>query len=301
MTDTTILDGSTVFDPGRVKITSVSSFHKSPYFFHVQKFWEFIYIDSGFALLGGNGESVLLSEGDFSVIAPGERHSLICPEATRMHCLLFEDKELGSLKDEIFALPGFLELALRQKATEDPRARSRNSRFESIRLDLSERYEFMRFCDGIMRERITKGRGWQQLVKSYLCEALVFYSRLDIPAKRAEKTEEGTKGLFGRIIKYLEENYKSSVTGAEIARELGMSQEYLAKQFKSELDISPADYLRRYRVAKSMELLCGTDMPVSDVAKECGFVDMSAFSRVFKMFDGDTPSGFRKRCMRNIK
>ena len=73
--DTNILDGSTVFDPGRVKITGTRSAHSTPRFFHIQKFWEFIYIDKGFALLGGNGESVLLSEGDLAVVAPGENHS----------------------------------------------------------------------------------------------------------------------------------------------------------------------------------------------------------------------------------
>ena len=90
----------------------------------------------------------------------------------------------------------------------------------------------------------------------------------------------------------------ASIMLKALEKELGYSKEHITQQFKSELEISPADYLRRYRVAKSMELLCGTDMPVSDVAKECGFVDMSAFSRVFKTFGGETPSEFRKRCRR---
>lgn len=298
MNTTNILDGSTVFDPGRVKITGINGAHSTPNFFHVQIFWEFIYVESGFAVLGGNGESVLLSEGDLAVVAPGERHSLVCPGSTRMHCVLFRDTELGSMKDEIFSLPGFLELSLRAKVLEDERARAKNSRFESIRLDFSERLEYIRLCDGIIRERISKDKGWQQLVKSYLSQMLVFYSRLDIAAKRTEKTADGSKGLYSRIIKYLEENYQKNITTIELASELGYSQEYLAKQFKAELDISPADYLRRYRIAKSMELLCGTDIPVSDVAQSCGFVDMSAFSRVFKMFEGETPSAFRKRCQR---
>lgn len=293
--DNHILDGSTVFDPGRVKIAGIHSAHKTPNFFHIQKFWEFIYIDSGFSILGGSGESVLLSEGDLAIVAPGERHSLVCPGNASVHCLVFEDKELGSMKDEIFALPGFLELSLRARVLEDEKVRAKNARFECIRLDFSERREFVRLCDGIMRERISKGKGWQQLVKSYLAQTLVFYSRLDIAAKRAKKTAEGTKGLYSRIIKYLEENYKNNVTGTELAAELGLSQEYLAKQFRFELDLSPSEYLRRYRIAKSMELLCGTDMPVAQVAQECGFVDMSAFSRVFKMFEGDTPSAFRKK------
>ncbi|MBR3994756.1 MAG: helix-turn-helix transcriptional regulator [Clostridia bacterium] len=294
-----VLDGSTVFDPGRVKITSTADAHITPIFFHVQKFWEFIYVDRGFAILGGGDESVLLSGGDFAVVAPGQRHSLVCPDSAVMYCLLFEDRELGSMRDEIFSLPGFMELSLRATELGDEKAGIRSSKYESIRLDYAERQAFVRLCDRVTRERIEKGKGWQQLVKSCLCEALVFYSRLDVASKRADKTAEGTKSMYGRIIKYIEKNYRNNITGKELSGELGMSQEHIAKQFRSELDISPAEYLRRYRVAKSMELLCGTDMPVSEVAQNCGFVDMSAFSRVFKMFEGDTPSGFRKRCRKS--
>ena len=297
--NTSVLDGSTVFDPGRVKITSTANAHITPNFFHVQKFWEFIYVNSGFALLGGGDESLLLSEGDFAIVAPGQRHSLVCPENTDIYCLLFEDKELGSMKDEIFSLPGFAELSHRAVSLDDEKAMTKNARCESIRLDFAERQEFVRLCEKIIRERIEKGKGWQQLVKSYLCQALVFYSRLDVASKRAEKTAEGTKSLYARIIKFIEENYRNNITGKEFSEELGLSQEHIAKQFKCELDISPAEYLRRFRVAKSMELLCGTDMPICEVAQNCGFVDMSAFSRVFKMFEGDTPSSFRKRCRKN--
>ena len=291
----TILDGSTVFEPGLVKATIKSCPHKADTFYHSQKFWEFIYVDRGFALLGGMGSSVLLSEGDLAVIAPGETHSLVSPEDADIYSCLFMEYELGDMKNEIFSLHGFIDLSARAKIALDGKKVPKNARYEAIKLDYSERLEFVRLCDGIQKERLSKLGGWQQAVKSLLCRILVFYSRLDIPAKKKERFPDGVQNNCLRVIEHLEQNYKANITGAEISKLLGVSTDYLSKQFKSEVGLSPADYLRRYRVAKSMELLCGTDIPINDVATECGFVDFSAYSRVFKSLAGETPSSFRKR------
>lgn len=291
----TILDGSTVFEPGLVKVTVKNKAHTVDTFYHSQKFWEFIYVNSGFALLGGMGNSVLLSQGDLAVVAPGETHSLVSPGDAEIYSCLFMEYELGDMRNEIFSLPGFIDLSARAKIALEGKTVPKNAKYEAVKLDFSERMEFVRFCDGIQKERLNKLHGWQQVVKSLLCKVLVFYSRLDIPAKRAERSPDGGQSNCFKVVQHLEENYKSNLTGAELSNILGLSQDYLAKQFKSELGLSPADYLRRYRVAKSMELLCGTDVPINDVATECGFVDFSAYSRVFKNLAGETPSAFRKK------
>lgn len=288
-----VLDGSTVFDAGLSKIICTSRPHETENFYHSQIFWEFIYVKRGFALCGGLGNSVLLCSGDFAVIAPGEEHSLIASADTELYCCLFSDSELGNMREEIFTLPGFIELSLRAKAQKSKQTKS--SSYESIRLDFAERQEFMRLCERINIERINKNRGWQTLLKNYLCEILVFYSRLDITAKRAEKENDSVKATIEAIIKYLEANYSSNVTGAELAKISGVTTEHILKQFKSELSISPSEYLRRYRIAKSMEMLRSSELAVSEIAKLCGFVDMSAYSRLFKQYEGETPSNYRKR------
>ncbi len=287
------LNGSEVFDAGLVKCTCTTDAHRTPHLFHTQIFWEFICVDSGFALLGGDGGSSLLSAGDIAVIAPGEMHSLVCPKDTQMYCCLFLEKELGDMHDAIFALPGFIDLAARARSAPDTNIK--RVKFECIRLDFSERQEFSRLCDRIIRERTDKCRGWQQIVRSLLCQAMVFYSRLDISAKRDKKEEEKAEGGAYQLLEYLEENYNRTITGAELSHISGLSADYTLKHFKAELSISPTEYLRRYRVAKSMELLRSTKLSVNEIAEQSGFGDMSAFSRVFKLYEGDTPSAYRKR------
>lgn len=292
MTDKNVLSGSTVFEPGLVKVTSLPRNHTTPLLYHTQEFWELICVDSGFALLGGEGSSVLLTPGDFAVIAPLERHSLVKAEDSRIYSCLFMESELGEKRDEFFSMPGIASLVKKNPSGRKPKE---DARFECLRLDYSERYEFIRLAERMNTERISKDRGWQLLLRALLCEMLVFCSRLDISAKRTERSGDTPAGISHRVIKYIEENYSRSVSASDLAKEFGCSAENMTKQFRAELSLTPTEYLRRYRIAKSMELLCGTDMPVNDVALSSGFSDFSAFSRVFKQYEGDTPSAYRKK------
>ena len=56
---------------------------------------------------------------------------------------------------------------------------------------------------------------------------------------------------------------------------------------------SPTDHLRRLRVEKAEDLLADTDIPVIDIAMECGFSSSQLFARTFKKFTNRTASQFR--------
>ena len=61
-------------------------------------------------------------------------------------------------------------------------------------------------------------------------------------------------------------------------------------------DYFAAARLNRQQARDSaLSLLQETILPVSEVAKECGFTDESYFSRVIRRSVGDTPKRFRER------
>ena len=68
----------------------------------------------------------------------------------------------------------------------------------------------------------------------------------------------------------------------------------MARRFKAVMNMSPSEYIRRFRVAKAMELLSDTDLPIAQIAAETGFSDISLFSRVFKNTVGLPPASYRK-------
>lgn len=80
-----------------------------------------------------------------------------------------------------------------------------------------------------------------------------------------------------------------------IAEQLKVNRSTLRRIFQEKMKIAPSQYLSRMRIQRALSLLQETILPVSEVAKECGFTDESYFSRVIRRSVGDTPKRFRER------
>jgi signal transduction histidine kinase/DNA-binding LacI/PurR family transcriptional regulator/CheY-like chemotaxis protein len=103
-----------------------------------------------------------------------------------------------------------------------------------------------------------------------------------------------TSVLVKQAIAYLHQNYSRSLSRWEIAEAVGVSEDYLSRVFNRELNISPWEYLNRYRVLQSKQLLLNTDESIGSVARQVGFKDQAYFSRVFHKIAGVSPQEFRE-------
>ena len=102
-----------------------------------------------------------------------------------------------------------------------------------------------------------------------------------------------TSALVKQAIAYLHQNYTRPVSRWEIAEAVGVSEDYLSRVFNRELNLSPWDYLNRYRVLQSKQLLLNTTETIGAVARQVGFRDQAYFSRVFSKQVGVSPQEFR--------
>jgi signal transduction histidine kinase/DNA-binding LacI/PurR family transcriptional regulator/AraC-like DNA-binding protein len=103
-----------------------------------------------------------------------------------------------------------------------------------------------------------------------------------------------TSGLVKQAIAYLHQNYTRPISRWEIADAVGVSEDYLSRVFNRELNISPWDYLNRYRVLQSKHLLLHTTDAIGVIARQVGFKDQAYFSRVFHKVSGVSPQAFRE-------
>ena len=103
-----------------------------------------------------------------------------------------------------------------------------------------------------------------------------------------------TSTLVKQALAYLHQNYTHPVTRWEIAEAVGVSEDYLSRIFTRELNISPWDYLNRYRVLQSKHLLLNTTETIGVIARQVGFKDQAYFSRVFHKITGISPQVFRE-------
>ena len=54
-----------------------------------------------------------------------------------------------------------------------------------------------------------------------------------------------------------------------------------------------AEYIRQQRIDHAKKLLKTTDLPITEVAKQSGFLDYTYFYRVFKKVTGHSPKNYR--------
>ena len=102
-----------------------------------------------------------------------------------------------------------------------------------------------------------------------------------------------TSALVKQAIAYLHQNYTRPVSRWEIAKAVGVSEDYLSRIFNHELHISAWGYLNRYRVLQSKHLLLYTAESIGSIARQVGFRDQAYFSRVFHKVVGMSPQGYR--------
>lgn len=93
---------------------------------------------------------------------------------------------------------------------------------------------------------------------------------------------------------YISRNYSNpDICVGTIAQYLGISEGHLSHTFKKETDYSILNYLTRYRIHKSMELLKDCRVKIYEVAEQVGYRDIAYFSATFKKLVGVSPSEYQ--------
>ena len=78
------------------------------------------------------------------------------------------------------------------------------------------------------------------------------------------------------------------------AQEAGLSPFHFLRLFAKVLGVTPHQYLVRLRLRHAARLLADEERPVTDVALDVGFADLSNFVRTFHRVSGVSPGQFRR-------
>lgn len=113
-------------------------------------------------------------------------------------------------------------------------------------------------------------------------------------ASRGERLDR-RRQLVLQTIGELEDRYAEPLDLPAIAALVHVSPQYLAKVFRSVLQVTPSSYLRALRLSKARSLLTLTDEPVTVIAYACGFAHPAHFSRAFSQRYGESPTAARRR------
>ncbi len=116
----------------------------------------------------------------------------------------------------------------------------------------------------------------------YLCDN---YSVKTEESKKRTRSFERAK----EVITFLKKNFDRRLTLDDIAREMNINKYQLARDFKQTTNVSIFEFLNSHRCSEAKKLL-KQGLTVSEAAKECGFENLSYFSRTYKKYNGILPS-----------
>jgi AraC-like DNA-binding protein len=140
-------------------------------------------------------------------------------------------------------------------------------------------------------------RGYELFVRACLYQLLGIvvrdhlYDNAGAMARRSLNQQASLKNA----VQYIREHYMQHVTLEELSRAAGMNRKYFCSFFRSITMKTPFEYLNSYRIEVAGEQLLRSDSTVAQIAVNCGFNDVSYFSKIFRRYMGDTPLNYRKK------
>ena len=94
---------------------------------------------------------------------------------------------------------------------------------------------------------------------------------------------------------YIHEHYAEKISVRELASSVFLSERECYRVFQNHLHMTPADYIRSYRIQIACQMLAESRAPITEVGISCGMDNSSYFGKVFREATGYTPRQYRRK------
>lgn len=108
------------------------------------------------------------------------------------------------------------------------------------------------------------------------------------------RKNHNNKGIL-KVQEFIEANYSKPLKLRDMAALASLGERTFIRQFRAATGKPPVQYLQQVRIEAAQTLLETTDLSVESIADSIGYMDYSAFRKLFKKNMGCTPSIYRQR------
>lgn len=115
---------------------------------------------------------------------------------------------------------------------------------------------------------------------------------ISVDLQTASETHPAYQRLAA-VDEYIRAHFNRRVTLGELTRIAGSSAAQLERYCKRVFNLTPRQMIQKVRLEHAHRLL-HTEVPITEVALQCGYTDHSAFTRQFKALTGFTPRHYRQ-------
>lgn len=104
-----------------------------------------------------------------------------------------------------------------------------------------------------------------------------------------------TSGRVPKLMHYIQQNFKEDITLQQAASVAGLQIHSFCRFFKTLTNRTFSDFLNEVRIGFACKLLQQSDLPVTQIALESGYTNISYFNRCFKKINKMSPKEYRNQ------
>ncbi len=261
---------------------------------------EIIAVKKGSGMISVNLVTRPVKAGDIVLILPGQLHAITCGEengaaAGRTHRMEYENI---IFKRRLLTGPGTPEEIRRALAPflfpdEAGAGGQRIPAFVTGQMPVRQKlFSLIEETDEVCDRR---PGGWQLMVQANLLR-FFYLLQQNLPDEAQERVTLPPESLMRlrKVTEYAGSHLTEKITIAQMADLTGFSQTHFIRFFRRCTGLHFTEWLNRYRLSMAARLLLISDAPVTEVAGETGFGNLSYFNRTFRARYGMTPREYRR-------
>lgn len=243
--------------------------------------FEIIYVRSGFLTVSISGESYIGKTGEAFVVSPGNLHLMGSQTGTvDYYTFLFPLKYISfrtdDMLDEKLLEPlnsGHLMICPRVKDTA-----------KELCEQLIEIYE------------AKKDESESKITTQVRAKIILLQFILEMWKKGfvIENDTSGRNTVEKEMVSYIQQNFTGKISLREFGEQFHLSEKYISRYFKEHFHITLSQYVTYLRLEHAKQLLQDTDIPVTDVAMQSGYQNVSYFIKSFQKAYAVSPLKYRK-------
>ena len=243
--------------------------------------FEIIYVRSGFLTVSISGESYIGKTGDAFVVSPGNLHLMGSQTGTvDYYTFLFPLKYISFRTDDM----------LDEKLLEP---------LNSGHLMICPRVNdtAKELCEQLIKIYEAKNDESESKITTQVRTKIIllqFILEMWMKGFVIENDTSGRNTVEKEMVSYIQQNFTGKISLREFGEQFHLSEKYISRYFKEHFHITLSQYVTYLRLEHAKQLLQDTDIPVTDVAMQSGYQNVSYFIRSFQKAYAVSPLKYRK-------
>ncbi len=225
---------------------------------------EILFVIEDSALVRLNNTVYTANPGDIIVINSSVMHSIIAKDKyVTYHCLIID-------KDFCERYGFFIDENHIKELVSDP--------------------EIFELSQNMRKEQDQKDDFYNSAIISDTLKILTLLFRRHLVTNYDFRSESKNLKMVKDAMKYMKNHFCEPLSLDEIADKIGYSKYHFCRCFKEITGSTVVTYLNDLKINYAQSQLLNTDASITDIATECGFSDISYFTKTFKKHLGVLPS-----------